>query len=297
MRLHEMDFSKYQPVRKQVTIYAKDGNTVVRPYRELYPITALESAVSLCSDFYLEVITFEYSSPMYMVYEDIEGFCHRLGHVEDNQEIAEMCNVLNKLPYINKDGYLAKLEQRMEKGGFINLIDLAFCRHICRPELEQKYRNYREEYLKKEEAKYQAEREAREAAERKEKEEKKRVYENIIQEAVRALYNREAISNDPLEDGNTLVLHLMKHFGIQVPLRTQGWINERLAKIIYADGTITYSYYKSGKDSGVFYKYLTELDHRIRSSFSVGICPVCGNAEIKETDLFCRICGNRLKEA
>ncbi len=296
MQLFEIDLSAKMPVRKQVVIYAKDGNTVVRPYKNLYPVNTLDGAEETKENYYLEKITYECGSPTYMIYQDIEGFCCRLGQVGESQEVSAMSPLLNALPYPGKDGYLKRLEIRKEKGGFISLIDIEFCRYIGRRDLVHEYSGYRESFMRQQEDRERREKEIREEEERIKRAEEAAVYEKVISDAVLSFYNKMPVENQRMDDGNTLILHLMRKYDIHVPLRTQGWINERLAKIEYRDGAVTYRYYTSGKDSSVFYKYLQELERRIRSSFSVGICPVCGNEEIRESDQFCFICGCHLKE-
>ncbi len=73
------------------------------------------------------------------------------------------------------------------------------------------------------------------------------------------LYNREF-------EGKTIVLYLLKKYGVNVPIKTQGWVNNALAKVWFRDGKITYSYYKTSKDSTVFYGYLKELEEKILQS-------------------------------
>lgn len=296
MQLYELDLSSVTPEKRQVVIYAKDGNTVIRPYRNLYPLNKLKDAETTRECYFLEKITYEFGSPTYMIYQDVEGFCHRIGQVADTQEISAMGPLLNALPNQGKEGYLKRLEMRKEKSGFISLIDIEFCRHIGRQDLVLDYSSYREGFRRQQEENERREKEAIEKEERIKRAEKAAAYEKVISDAVLSFYNKKPVGNQKMDDGNTLILHLMRKYGIQVPLRTQGWINERLAKIEYRDGAVTYRYYTSGKDSSVFYKYLQELERRIRSSFSAGMCPVCGNEEIKEGDQFCFICGSRLKE-
>ena len=49
--------------------------------------------------------------------------------------------------------------------------------------------------------------------------------------------------------------YLMRRYGVKVPLRTQGWINESLVQAVIAEGRLTtYQYRKSkrGKGSDTF---------------------------------------------
>lgn len=66
----------------------------------------------------------------------------------------------------------------------------------------------------------------------------------------------------------------MEKYGIKVPLRTQGWINSKLAMIIFNNGEISYKFYgKSQRDnSTVFIKYLVELENAINEELALPFC-------------------------
>lgn len=69
-------------------------------------------------------------------------------------------------------------------------------------------------------------------------------------------------------DGKSVILYLMKKYSINIPLRTQGWINKALAYVDWNyNGKITYGYYKSSRDSKVFWEYLQELERKILEDF------------------------------
>lgn len=54
----------------------------------------------------------------------------------------------------------------------------------------------------------------------------------------------------PESGENTVILMAMKKNGINIPIKTQGWINKALAKIYFLEnGEISYSYYSNHKDS------------------------------------------------
>ena len=120
---------------------------------------------------------------------------------------------------------------------------------LCR-ELSAKYR-----------AKRQAEHEAWKAkaeAERKRKrEETNREAEQQIRQAVHVLKYGGVLENERIrlyrEDGGfgsySIVNHLMRLYGVEVPLRTQGWINEKLIRVVVKDRRCSDLRYWSGKGS------------------------------------------------
>ncbi len=57
----------------------------------------------------------------------------------------------------------------------------------------------------------------------------------------------------------------MKKHNINVPMKTQGWINQALTEIYFDEEYgWSYKYYKSSADSTVFHKYLKQLVEVIR---------------------------------
>ena len=59
----------------------------------------------------------------------------------------------------------------------------------------------------------------------------------------------------------------MKKHNINVPLKTQGWINQALSTIKYNEEYgWSYIYYSSSADSTVFMKYLKELVNKVKSN-------------------------------
>ena len=86
--------------------------------------------------------------------------------------------------------------------------------------------------------------------------------EKVLLDAEDAIKTKTTFVNNKIDD-TTIVLRLFKKYGINVPIKTQGWINKALARIFYKDGEISYSYLKTSNDSTVFYEYLKELENKI----------------------------------
>ncbi|MDR1668912.1 MAG: ssDNA-binding domain-containing protein [Oscillospiraceae bacterium] len=110
------------------------------------------------------------------------------------------------------------------------------------------------------EAERQAEREAQQESDRRLAIEKEQILNARIDEIAKAVETgkRINVAYDAGEHrGKNPVLELFKLYGVEIPLRTQGWVNSRLATI---DGD-SYSYYKqnSSKPSSVFMECLHKL--------------------------------------
>ena len=127
------------------------------------------------------------------------------------------------------------------------------------PELANHYARYRQEYLERRDA-LDAERRRQEELERqKRNEEKQKSMEAQIKDAEKCIRECRLLKNAELDDGRSIVLALLKKYMISVPLKTQGWINQKLAAVRYGEaGDIHVQYYssKGSKGSKSVHKYL-----------------------------------------
>lgn len=102
---------------------------------------------------------------------------------------------------------------------------------------------------------------------------------NQIKKAEQAIINKQKVDNIQITiykskyeyNSTSLILHLMKIHGIDVPLKTQGWINNALADIFYnaENDEYSYTYYSSSKNSEVFGKYLSVLISKIKEKYGI----------------------------
>jgi hypothetical protein len=109
--------------------------------------------------------------------------------------------------------------------------------------------------------------------------ERNKIAEEIITQAEQAIINKQDVKNVKIvlykshyeSNATSLILHLMKKYNINVPLKTQGWINQALANIIY-DKTYkdySYQYYKSSVNSTKFASYLYQLVYKIKENYGI----------------------------
>lgn len=128
---------------------------------------------------------------------------------------------------------------------------------------------------------YKARCEAQRAAARQEELRKAQAYakekneetEAKIQSALDTLRHSGTLQNERInvytlvEDGYkvseySIINHLMRRFGVKIPLRTQGWINKKLASVTIRDGRCSgASYYrkKGSSCSQIFFYYMNAL--------------------------------------
>ena len=174
--------------------------------------------------------------------------------------------------YIKKimDEHISTYLEARENGGetfpdFIGaaaLDELALCR-----ELSAKYR-----------AKKQTDRAARQAAaeaeQKRKREETNRRADEQIQKAVHVLQHGGVLENEDIRlcraDGGygsyAIVNHLMRLYGVDVPLRTQGWINEKLVSLRIANGRcgdLRYRTRKGGRCSDKIFECVNALIEKV----------------------------------
>lgn len=98
-----------------------------------------------------------------------------------------------------------------------------------------------------------------------------------VEVAMHTLRHGGVITNDSVEmyerDGRhierSIILHLLKVNDIDVPLRTQGWINERLASVTVRDGKCVSARYmksKGGRGSEKMFECVDELIQKVKES-------------------------------
>lgn len=110
--------------------------------------------------------------------------------------------------------------------------DLGFARILDRLD-EAKEHNA--PILEQRETEYQQRRDERAEQERQRKEAAAQEYEKAIAKAEKALLAGEVVAN-PQINGKSLVLQLFREHNIELPLRTQGWVNNSLSSFSYQDG-------------------------------------------------------------
>lgn len=101
-------------------------------------------------------------------------------------------------------------------------------------------------------------------------EEENRKAEKMVTDAIGILWSEGVLENEWVkfyqEDGRShtysIINYLMRRYGVDVPLRTQGWINEKLSSIKIKDGRceqLRYLRSKGGRCSQKFFDCMNEL--------------------------------------
>lgn len=274
MELKNVNFKSLETVRRKCITFAKDGNTIVKPYKTLYNVEQITGNAEH-KTLYFEVVegkeTWEEAS--YCLFEDLGTICSKVDWIPGYWTLEEFAEKIGKWGYFGKDGLLKRLKEAEENGWYINLLDIELCIILEELELAKHYAEYRENCKKAMTEAEEKKRAEREAKEREEEEKRLVEVQKALSDAEYKIFKQEELHNEEIEE-TTIINALMKKYGVNVPLRTQGWINSKLAMIVFNDGKISYKYYgKSQRDnSTVFKKYLVELENAINEALAIPFC-------------------------
>lgn len=161
---------------------------------------------------------------------------------------------------------------------FINIADIKLMELAGESEeYIQKLKDHRQKVMDIREQERNEREVKREAEEQSYVEEQNKKAEEIISQAEQAIINKQNVQNKDVTiykskyESNTtsLILYLMKKHNINIPLKTQGWINRALTTITYDEegDNYGYRYYNSSADSTTFYKYLNQLILKIKEKY------------------------------
>lgn len=269
MEVREIAFDTMGSVLRKCIAFAKDGNTVVKPYKTLYSLENVTHNTEH-KNLYVELVKRKYGDPFLQLWEDLGIICISQGWLQGYWDIEEVSAKIAEYPYLSINGFYRRLGESESNGYYINKVDIEVCALLGNIDLAKHYAEYREKQIADKETKRQAEKEEREKKEREAEEQRIAEVEKAIQDAEYKIFYQEDLKNIEVE-GKSIINKLMEKYGINVPLRTKGWINSKLAMIVFNGGKISYKFYgKTQKDnSTVFYNYLIRLETAINEELAL----------------------------
>lgn len=266
MEFKEINFENLESVKKKCITFARDGNTVVKPYKTLYSIEQITHNPTH-KTVYVEVIPDDELE--FRLWDDYGKITYSIGRVNKGCTLERFAEQIEAYG-IGTEAFLKRLKHAEEEGYYINLVEIQTLVIIGETELSEHYAEYRERKIRKreeEELKGQMNQETQ-----KKVEEEKRLEEinKQIHDTEYKIFRRDDVKNINI-NGTSIINILMQKYGIRIPIKTQGWINLKLAKIVFGGGEISYEFYgKSQRDnSTVFRKYLVELEKKINNELAL----------------------------
>lgn len=208
-----------------------------------------------------------------------QNFIDVLNNQADTKTI-EYCNDISKA-YKNLDleCFFAK---KINEKRYFNKCELKYISiHI--PDLYDKAKKSRENFLTEREKEKTIELQKRAKAEQEQVDITNEIFEKRLNEIKQNINLDKEIQVEDLvfykdkkyENGKTTqncILYLAKQYGINIPLATQGFINNRLVSYDFGNGTFAYKITdKNKKASNVMHKYLIEISKCVKSEFKDNI--------------------------
>lgn len=208
-----------------------------------------------------------------------QNFIDVLNNQADTKTI-EYCNDISKA-YKNLDleCFFAK---KINEKRYFNKCELKYISiHI--PDLYDKAKKSRENFLTEREKEKSIELQKRAKAEQEQVDITNEIFEKRLNEIKQNINLDKEIQVEDLvfykdkkyENGKTTqncILYLAKQYGINIPLATQGFINNRLVSYDFGNGTFAYKITdKNKKASNVMHKYLIEISKCVKSEFKDNI--------------------------
>ena len=266
MLIKDFDFTSIHATRKQCWTYKSDGNTPIKKGKNLYPLEVILDDDTF-KGFFVEIIHRKYDDPFFQLWNDLGNSCVKDNGIHPWAEIECLKEEMQGWQsYVGIEGFKRSLCKMEEKHGWINNACIMALADNGELELATHYQKYHDRLKLEREEKNRLQ---QEEYERQEQERERKRQEEIkaqLEQAERNIREKKALKND-LIDGKSVILWLMDKYGIKVPIKTQGWFNQKLAFVKWVDGEITYSYYKTKGTNGsqAAFKYLRILEEVVNT--------------------------------
>ena len=268
MMIKDFDFKNTHATRKQCWTYMSDGNTPVRKGKNLYPLEVIIG----CNDFkgfFVEIIHYKksYYTNTFILWNDLGNSCVKYGPINAYFDKNQAQEELQKfLKWKGLGGFIYYLHNIEESHNWIRNTEILALADNGEMELAIHYQEYHDK-LKAE--KEEESKKKQEEYERQEQEREQKRQEEIKAQLDQVEHNfreKKALKNDLIE-GKSVILWLMDKYGIKIPIKTQGWFNQKLAFVKWIDGEIAYSYYRTKGTNGsqTAFKYLRMLEEVVNT--------------------------------
>lgn len=239
-------------------LYIKDNKAVVKN-KELILVPEFSNLYYITN----KPITENNSSEVYVDFGIVYYFI-------GNYNLSQLQRVKDKIEAYTLEFCLQEIRESKNKCMFVNVAQIKLIELSGASQEEvQGLIDYREDWYNAKALEEQERREQREQEDRQYIAEQNKKVEDLILQVEQAILNKQEVKNVDVQiyksryNSNTLslILYTMKQNNINVPLKTQGWINKALTKIEYNQewNDYSYRYYKSSANSNVFPKYLNQL--------------------------------------
>lgn len=198
-----------------------------------------------------------------------------IGSVHVDYSIEEVMAQIKRKGMETLENYMAAIKYRLEKQDHFRFTEVEFIKHIA-PELENQMWESRKAFAENQHKKRMEQAAQREAEDQAFVAERNAEAEQIVNKALDILRNGGKLENQTVafyesrynSNSYSVVNYLMRKYGVNVPIRTQGWINEKLVSAKIEDGKCEHLQYyraKGAQCSQKFFDCMNELIAKINA--------------------------------
>lgn len=192
-----------------------------------------------------------------------------VGNVRVDYSVDEVIDNLQRQHCLTLKDYLSNIREKIQAPNHFMLTEMELIKHIA-PELEESMRNARHAFYIQQKRKAEARQQKQEAEDNAFVTARNEGAQKTIDDALEIIRNGGELRNRAVtiyssrysHKTTCVINHLMDQYGINVPLRTKGWIKERLTIAHINDGyckTVTYLRAKGGRCSEKFFECMNAL--------------------------------------
>lgn len=255
MQIREMEFKN--AVRKQVLEYKPDGNTPVIRNHDVYPAIP---------GIYYRVHPDRYAGQNVEILVDFDNFLYEAEYIQGHNDDAYLKGrSIHYAQFAGRDKFVEMVVEKKKVGAWLKNVYMLGLRAMGENELADECDEIHKKQWDERNERYRIQEEEAKAKREEEERIRNSEIETTIREAEAIIKNGGEVENENVH-GQKIILRLMDKHGINPPLRTRGWLNQKLAIARFNENTVGYSYYRVNKAKGsdTAYKYLFELMDVIR---------------------------------
>lgn len=272
MKLKELNTT---PEKQRTICYKKDGNSITYHNRDM----RLVEGCLYCGEPVAESQWNSYCM-LYVRYPD-QKVAMEIGTVNADYDVEEAVSVVKRNGIETQDAFVECIKRKIEAQDHIQLTLIEYLKYI-RPTLIDACWESRKAFAERREQIRQERNAKREAEEKAFIAEKQAEAEKLIEAAYEAIRHGGTLENTDIsfyESRYTchtykIVNYLFRQNGIDCPIKTQGWINDKLIRVnITKEGTANVQFWKSknGKCSDKVFDCLFKLVQTVRAENQEGV--------------------------
>lgn len=192
-----------------------------------------------------------------------------IGSVRTDYSVNEVMEQIRRKGMDSLENYMAAIKARLEKQDYFRYTEIEFIKYIA-PELENQMWESRKAFAENQHKKRMEQAAQREAEDQAFIAAQNAEAEQTVNKAMEILRNGGKLDNDTVtfyesryeHSSYSIVNYLMRKYGVNVPIRTQGWINEKLVSAEIENGkceNLQYYKAKGAQCSQKFFECIYEL--------------------------------------